>query len=390
MYIVEEEVAFRKFKKLVDLQRRNGVKAGSRDKLNKTVCSEMIDNLAEVISEMMDYFEKATFASVSGDGSQAWRAGEEKELIYGKFLVRGDVGLSPSTFLLACQVMKDFGGANADVKKEAFIAACAGHMEVLKKKITCLCADGAAVNMGRKRGALIQLSDYCDVPSPYIIHFLNHNLELTIKDSYSKIQEFEEIKESLHILFKMMKDSGKMWDAFQVVGDHLGVKVLQYMKVTGTCFQAHVQRGLSNFLRNFWCMLLFAENVVEQGSGVDSLVTKKMYPKIIGMRKKFMQFGWFAAAIQFYKVLNETSQLSLYMESDSVSIYQLSSKIKETCFNLQGISEEEDYKYLPSSVEIIDKDLENDLIVITRTSNGAENNKEFQLTGVVEDKVKVD
>ena len=89
-----------------------------------------------------------------------------------------------------------------------------------------MCADGAAVNMGRKHGALIQLSDYCDVSRPYIIHCLNHNLELAIKNSYSKIQEFEEIKESLHILFKMMKDIGKVWDAFWVVGDHLGVKVL--------------------------------------------------------------------------------------------------------------------------------------------------------------------
>ena len=50
----------------------------------------------------------------------------------------------------------------------------------------------------------------------------------------------------------MMKDSGKTWDVFRVVGDRLGVKVLQYMKVTGTRFQAHVQRVLSNFLRNFW------------------------------------------------------------------------------------------------------------------------------------------
>ena len=39
--------------------------------------------------------------------------------------------------------MKDFGGPNADATKEAFIAACAkfGDMEVLRKKITCLCAD---------------------------------------------------------------------------------------------------------------------------------------------------------------------------------------------------------------------------------------------------------
>ena len=108
------------------------------------------------------------------------------------------------------------------------------------------------------------------------------------------------------------------------------------------------------------------------------------------MRKKFMQFGWFAVAILFYKVLSETLQLSLYMESESVLIDQLSSKIKETCFNLQEISEEEDFEYLPSNVEIIDKVLENDFIVITPTSNGAENNEEFQLTGVAEGKVKVD
>ena len=115
-----------------------------------------------------------------------------------------------------------------------------------------------------------------------------------------------------------------------------------------------------------------------------------MYPKIIGMRKKFTQFGWFAAVILFYKVLNETSQLLLYMESDLVLIYQLSSKVKETCFNQQEILEEEDYEYLPSNVEITDEDLENGLIVITPTSNGAENNEEFQLTVVAESKVKVD
>ena len=32
LYIVKQEVAFQKFKSLVDLQRRNGVKAGSTDK----------------------------------------------------------------------------------------------------------------------------------------------------------------------------------------------------------------------------------------------------------------------------------------------------------------------------------------------------------------------
>ena len=63
------------------------------------------------------------------------------------------------------QVMKELREVNADATKEAFIATYAkfGGIEVLRKKAACLCADRAAVNMGRKDSALIQLSDYCDV-----------------------------------------------------------------------------------------------------------------------------------------------------------------------------------------------------------------------------------
>ena len=79
LYTVEEEVAFQKFKSLVDFQTWNGIKAGSTDKLKKTVCVEMNNILVEVISEMMkDYLEKARFVSVSEDGSQAWKTGEER------------------------------------------------------------------------------------------------------------------------------------------------------------------------------------------------------------------------------------------------------------------------------------------------------------------------
>ena len=44
----------------------------------------------------------------------------------------------------------------------------------------------------------------------------------------------------------------------------------------GDSFPGSCAAKFGEFLRNFWCMLLLEENVVEQGSGVDSLVTKKM------------------------------------------------------------------------------------------------------------------
>ena len=79
--------------------------------------------------------------------------------------------------------------------------------------------------------------------------------------------------------------------------------------------------GFVEFTEEFLVHTIICRECCGTGFSVDSLVTKKMYQKIIGMQKKFTQFGWFAAAILFYKVLNETLHLSLYMERDSVLIY---------------------------------------------------------------------
>ena len=158
----------------------------------------------------------------------------------------------------------------------------------------------------------------------------------------------------------------------------------------GDSFPGSCAAGLIEFSEEFSVNAITSRECCGTGFGRWLVSYQKMYPKIIGMRKKFPQYGWLAAAILFCKVYNKTWQLSLYMESDSVLIYHLSSKIKETCFNLQEILEEQDCEYLPSNVAIIDEDLENDLIVITPTSNGVENNEEFQLTDVAEGRVKVD
>ena len=305
---------------------------------------------------------------MGGDGSEAWKTGEEKELVYGKILVKNDVGVLPCTFLLACQSLKEFGGAGAGAVRDGMLDACSRFLEFeeLKKKVVCLCADGASVNMGRHKGALNQLSEMMDT-SPYILYCFTHNLELAIKDSYKREKAFEEVKD---VLFKMMKDSGKTWRIFQEIGERIGVKVLRFTKVSGTRFQPHVRRGLSNFLRNFLCLLLFAQNVEEQGSGKDALVTKIMYPKIIGYRKKWNKFEWVATATLCYRVLIETTQLSLNMESDSILIYQLYEKIREMGSNITQISEETNYEYLPSNMKINDKETENNDSIAVQVTSG--------------------
>ena len=69
------------------------------------------------------------FVSLSGDGSEAWKTGEEKELVYGKILVKNDVAVLLCTFLLACQSLKEFGGAGADAVRDGMLDACSRFLE---------------------------------------------------------------------------------------------------------------------------------------------------------------------------------------------------------------------------------------------------------------------
>ena len=138
----------------------------------------------------------------------------------------------------------------------------------------------------------------------------------------------------------------------------------------GTRFQAHVHRGLSNVIRNFLTFILFTENAEEQRMGKDVIVTRKVYPKIIGFRKDWTNYGTIATAYLFLNVLSEISALSLIMETDSVLIYQLLVAVSEVCANLDDLVEEKEDQ-LPTNMEIVDEDPEEDSINIKVSATNA-------------------
>ena len=57
-------------------------------------------------------------------------------------------------------------------------------VENWKFRMVCLCVDGAAVNLYRRRGLEVLLLE--DLPWPITIHFLNHRLDLAVKNSFAK------------------------------------------------------------------------------------------------------------------------------------------------------------------------------------------------------------
>ena len=88
----------------------NGLKFGSSDKLNNKACSEIVNVIAAVIVDcLMDYFKDCNFIRASADASEAHKTSEEKELVFGKVIIKGYNGSVPCCFLLKCHSLKEFG-----------------------------------------------------------------------------------------------------------------------------------------------------------------------------------------------------------------------------------------------------------------------------------------
>ena len=63
--------------------------------------------------------------------------------------------------------------------------------------------------------------------------------------------------------------------------------------------------SLTNFIHNFLVSALFAEDVEEHGSGNDTIVTKEIYPQIVGFRKKWSKFQFIATPNLYFEVLKK-------------------------------------------------------------------------------------
>ena len=97
--------------------------------------------------------------------------------------------------------------------------------------------------------------------------------------------------------------------------------------------------------------MLFPKNVEEQASGKESLVTKEMYPKIIGL-KKWRELKFLASANTFFCVLNETAHKSYLMEGDTAMIYQIQEAVDDANFNLKDIAKEKDHHFFQPTLSL--------------------------------------
>ena len=77
------------------------------------------------------------------------------------------------------------------------------------------------------------------------MHCLTYRLELSIKDAFKQDKSFLDLKTEFEDLYRLFKNSGKCWRIFQLVGLELGVKVLCFLRCSGTRFQDHNRNAIT-------------------------------------------------------------------------------------------------------------------------------------------------
>ena len=72
MFVAEEELTFRKLSVFIHHVEKQGVKFRSNDKITRKTCTEIFNNIAEVLLQTLwDFFTKAKYVSLTGDDSEA-------------------------------------------------------------------------------------------------------------------------------------------------------------------------------------------------------------------------------------------------------------------------------------------------------------------------------
>ena len=107
MVVAEEELACRKLPAITHHVEKQGVKFGSDDKITRKTCTEMVDIIADLLLQTLhDISAKGKYVSLTGDGSETWKTGEEKELVLWQGFVKRLSNFSPWDIFSCLPVVK--------------------------------------------------------------------------------------------------------------------------------------------------------------------------------------------------------------------------------------------------------------------------------------------
>ena len=218
-------MSFTKYPALVEVENHHGIAIGNTY-TTEHKCREFTCIIGETMrDEILASLKQAKYFSILMDGSTDSSV-IEKELIYVMYV--NSSGKPEYRFF----GLKDGVDATATGVKTTLEQAFAEvGISDLSQQTVCLCVDGAAVNLGVRRGLAAQL--LVDMPWLVAIHCLNHRLELGVKDALAKTN-IDEISAMLVNLYYMYENSPKRLRELKSIGEIMEESVNKPVKAQGT------------------------------------------------------------------------------------------------------------------------------------------------------------
>lgn len=113
-------------------------------------------------------------------------------------------------------------------------------LEKWKEKVVFFCADGAAVNMGKKTGVAAKLKE--EIGHLLSIHCVAHRLELGMVDSIKEQPGLKKLQEVLHYLHMQYHYSPKALRELRVLADAMGNKALMPTNLKGARWLPYIYK----------------------------------------------------------------------------------------------------------------------------------------------------
>ncbi|XP_048852727.1 zinc finger protein 862-like isoform X1 [Brienomyrus brachyistius] len=336
--IAKEELAFTKFKPMLQLMKKNGI-AINMTYANDKSCANIIGVIADTIRENTAVkVSSAQYISFMIDGDTDLSV-KECVIVYVRILLDGQ----PTTILIGHVEVEH---ANADgiyaASKSAFAGlgdSCHNWMQ----KTVAMGANGAAVNLGKKGGVSVKLQEEA---GKHIIpfHCMPHRLELALLSAQKDSPWVGNVYNLLHLIWKTYHFSSKSRRELKRLGVELGVSVNNPGGVKGTRWLPHVSRALDVLLKQEK-----KEGTLEDSgqytavyAHMDHLAASSTNADIAGRAKHIketMEDGSFLAFCHFLADLfSAISKYSLLLQRNDVILPQAVSSLRNLILNVEAMA----------------------------------------------------
>ncbi|KAJ4929799.1 hypothetical protein JOQ06_018820, partial [Pogonophryne albipinna] len=325
-YVVKKEKPFTDFPDLVQLNSRTGSNM-TNCYLSDKACLRFTIDIYNVESEqLLSDLKNAGYISVMIDGAND-TGNIENEIVYVKFFnkERGVV----QSFL----GIEDVKHAHADGVLSAVqtVFEKAG-LDNWKEKVVFLCADGAAVNLGKRNGVAAKLKE--EIGHLLAIHCVAHRLELGLVDSIKENQRLKQLQEVLQYLHQQYHYSPKALRELRMLADAMEEKVLKPTNLKGSRWLPYIHKATQILCNSYAIFVAHFEDQVSPER------TTRPSSAVMGRAKNILHYLKSHTNVQFMHFLLDTldflKALSLQFQQDSLTPGEAVQYI-EACLN--GLTE---------------------------------------------------